>query len=152
MRDPVRSPARVPASSASSKPRKANNGFNGATLAVESKRDVTSSNHRCCAERRWLDACVREARKAGVQKHRLVAYVKRKYGSHISVFRLRSDGTFGCAVPCVWCQKELERFDIRVSFVGSDGRWCDGRVSDGTMPKPVLTAGQRRMLNKEFPL
>jgi hypothetical protein len=109
---------------------------------------VMSSNHRCCAERRWLDACVKEARKNGVAPHKTAAYIRRKFGSRISVFRFRHDGSFGCTVPCVWCQKELERFDITVSFVDDSGRWCDGRVSDGTLPKPVLTAGQRRMLNK----
>lgn len=134
----------MPSSAAPCKPRNCNNAFNGACDSIH----ITTSTHRCCAERRWLDACVREARKSGVPKHRLVAYVKRKFGSRISVFRFRHDGTLGCALPCAWCQKELERFDMKVTFVDSEGQWCDGRVSDGTLPKPVLTAGQRRMLRK----
>lgn len=106
------------------------------------------STHRCCAERRLLDSWVQQARRQGVPSHKMVAWVRRKFGTHISVFRYRHDGTLGCAVPCVFCQRELERYDMRVHCVDASGQWCDARCTDGTLPKPVLTAGQRRMFNK----
>ncbi len=106
------------------------------------------STHRCCAERRLLDSWVQQARRQGVASHKMVAWIRRKFGSNISVIRYRHDGSLGCAVPCVFCQKELERYDMRVHCVDSSGQWCDARCRDGTLPKPVLTAGQRRMLNK----
>ena len=111
-------------------------------------REMMMSTHRCCAERRLLDSWVQQARRQGVPSHKMVAWVRRKFGSNISVIRYRHDGTLGCAVPCVFCQKELERYDMRVHCVDSSGQWCDARCRDGTLPKPVLTAGQRRMLNK----
>lgn len=127
----------------------ATSGFNVANSEIKDTCDSgTSSTHRCCAERRLLDSWVQQARKQGVPSHKIVAWIRRKYGTHISVIRYRSDGSLGCAVPCVFCQKELERYDMRVHCVDASGQWMDARCSDGTLPKPVLTAGQRRMLNK----
>eukprot|EP00889_Picochlorum_renovo_P000260 jgi/Picre1/27290/NNA_000259.t1 len=40
------------------------------------------------------------------------------------------------------------KYDMRVHCVDASGQWMDARCSEGTLPKPVLTAGQRRMLNK----
>lgn len=100
----------------------------------------------CCC--RLLDSWVHQAKRQGVPSHKIVTWIRRKIGTHISVIRYRSDGTMGCAVPCVFCQKELMRYDMRVHCVDSSGNWLDARLTDGNVPKPVLTAGQRRMLNK----
>lgn len=132
---------------------------------------AVSSNHRCCAERRLLDSWVGAARRHGVPSHKVVPWVRRKLGSAVVVLRFRGDGSLGCSVPCVLCQRELTRFDLQVHcFLGSpepgtavlgsrqDGGpggapasagtgWFSGRLSDIGAPTPVLTAGQRRTLN-----
>jgi hypothetical protein len=119
--------------------RKLNDGL-GPTIA---------STHRCCAERRLLDSWVQRARRQGVPPHKVISWIRRKFGTHISVLRYRSDGSLGCAVPCLFCQKELERYDMRVHCVDASGQWMEARCSEpGALPKPVLTAGQRRMFNK----
>lgn len=112
-----------------------------------------SSNHRCCAERRLLASWVQHARRHGVPSHKVVPWVRRKLGPTVVVLRFRGDGSLGCSVPCVLCQRELTRFDLSVCcFVGQDGAdgepcWYRGRLTDEGAPTPVLTAGQRRTLN-----
>ncbi|KAK9831841.1 hypothetical protein WJX81_000528 [Elliptochloris bilobata] len=102
------------------------------------------SNHRCCAERRLLESYVAEARKHGVRPHQVVLWVRRKLGAHISVWRKRSDGTFGCATPCVLCQRELKRYDLRV-HCSQDTGWFVGRLSEAGAPQAQLTTAQRRL-------
>ena len=116
------------------------------------------------------------ARRHGVPQHKVVPWVRRKLGPSVVVVRFRGDGSLGCSVPCVLCQRELTRFDLKVhcflggststpgggdgsggcqaggSEAGGDGdgggpRWFCGRMSDVGAPTPVLTAGQRRTLN-----
>lgn len=111
-----------------------------------------SSNHRCCAERRLLDSWVDAARRHGVPPHKVVPWVRRKLGPSVVVLRFRGDGTLGCSVPCVLCQRELTRFDLQVHcYLGAEAsggaQWFTGRLSDEGAPAPVLTAGQRRTLN-----
>jgi len=106
---------------------------------------LTAKEVHCC---RLLDSWVHQAKRQGVPSHKIVSWIRRKFGTHISVVRYRSDGSMGCAVPCVFCQKELMRYDMRVHCVDSSGNWLDARLTDGNVPKPVLTAGQRRMFNK----
>ena len=74
--------------------------------------------------------------------------MRRKLGANILVIRQRSDGSLGCAAPCVLCQKELLRFDLRVHCPLGDGGFFSGKLSDSGAPKPSLTAGQRRLLKK----
>lgn len=81
--------------------------------------------------------------------------MRRKLGPAVVVLRFRGDGQLGCSVPCVLCQRELQRFDLSVHcYLGGDGapgerQWFRGRLSDVGAPTPVLTAGQRRTLNLE---
>ena len=72
--------------------------------------------------------------------------MRRKLGGDVTVVRRRSDGTLGCAAPCVYCQRELLRFDLRVHCSLGGGAFFSGRLSEAGAPKPTLTAGQRRML------
>lgn len=120
------------------------------------------------------------ARRHGVPSHKVVPWVRRKLGPAVVVLRFRGDGSLGCSVPCVLCQRELNRFDLQVHcFVGAgpggggtasggagsaastsasagaatagpEGEWFSGRLSDAGAPTPVLTAGQRRTLNLDL--
>ncbi len=94
--------------------------------------------------RRLLESYVAEARKHGVRPHQVTAWVRRKLGAHISVWRKRSDGTFGCATPCVLCQRELKRYDLRV-HCSQDTGWFVGRLSEEHAPQAQLTTAQRRL-------
>ena len=102
------------------------------------------------------------ARRHGVPAHKVVPWVRRKLGPTVVVLRFRNDGSLGCSVPCVLCQRELTRFDLQVHcFLGAGasghggtadagngtGQWFSGRLSEPGAPTPVLTAGQRRTLN-----
>lgn len=62
------------------------------------------------------------------------------------VWRLVEGNQVACASPCVMCQKELIRFDIRVHCLRKDGTWFSGRLDDQGAPEAVLTSGQRRNL------
>jgi hypothetical protein len=63
------------------------------------------------------------------------------------VWRCRSDGSLGCATPCLLCRRELLRFDLRVHCPLDNGTWFRGRLDEGGAPPPALTSGQRRQLN-----
>ena len=95
---------------------------------------------------RLLESYVAEARKHGVRPHQVTLWVRRKLGAHISVWRKRSDGTFGCATPCVLCQRELKRYDLRV-HCSQDSGWFVGRLSEAGAPAPQLTTAQRRLFS-----
>lgn len=78
----------------------------------------------------------------------VVRFVRRKLGADVAVVRQRSDGSLGCAAPCIFCQRELRRFDLRVHCSLGGGRFFSGRLTDCGAPAPTLTGGQRRMLNR----
>lgn len=107
---------------------------------------ATSSSHRCCAERRLLDSWVVKARRRGLGAHQIVTWVRRKVGAHVTVFRTLADGSLGCAAPCLLCQRELLRFDLRVHCSLAPERWWSGRLTDDSAPRGKLTARQRMMM------
>jgi hypothetical protein len=116
----------------------------------------SSADVRCpstCKRCRLLDTWVAAARRHGVPQHKVVPWVRRKLGPAVVVLRFRGDGQLGCSIPCVLCQRELQRFDLSVHcYLGDTGddqerRWFCGRLTDEGAPAPVLTAGQRRTLN-----
>ena len=76
----------------------------------------------------------------------MVSWIRRKLGGHIIVIRFRSDGSLGCTVPCVFCQKELMKYDISIHCVTTSGTWYRGRLNDANAPEACFTTGQRRML------
>ena len=80
---------------------------------------------------------------------KVVSWIRRKIGGHISVVRYRSDGTLGSAVPCVLCQRELKRFDLHVYCSIGGGDFFSGRLTEEGAPPAVLTAGQRRMWKRD---
>jgi hypothetical protein len=100
--------------------------------------------------RRLIQSYISAARRHGVPTHQVVSWVRRKLGADVVIIRQRSDGTLGCAIPCLFCQRELLRFDLRVHCSLSNGGFFSGRLTDRGAPKPTLTMGQRRMLNKDF--
>jgi hypothetical protein len=97
---------------------------------------------------RLLDGWVYEARKHGVPAHKTISWIRRKIGTDVAVIRIRADGSLGCAVPCVLCQRELLKYDLRVHCVEASGAWFSGKLTQAEAPPPVLTAGQRRMFKR----
>lgn len=98
--------------------------------------------------RRLLQTYMEAARRKGVPAHSVVVWVRRKLGAGVLVLRRRADGTLGCAAPCVWCARELLRFDLRVHCTLGGGGFFSGRLSETGAPCPGLTGGQKRMLGK----
>ncbi|KAL4443643.1 hypothetical protein ABPG75_011380 [Micractinium tetrahymenae] len=111
---------------------------------------AVQGTHRCCAERRLLDSYIRQGRRAGVPPHKLIAYVRRKLGSSIAVWRRTADGALACAAPCLFCARELRRFDLRVHCsLDGQGGWFSGRLSEPGAPPPLLTGGQESVLRRQ---
>ena len=92
---------------------------------------------------------MRQARKAGVPPHKQVAWVRRKLGSSVVVWRRTADGALACAAPCLFCNRELQKFDLRVLCTLGDGQWFSGRLSEEGAPTPALTGGQKKVLRKQ---
>jgi len=99
---------------------------------------------------RLLEEWTLQAKRHGVPSHKIVSWIRRKIGTHIAIIRYRSDGTLGCAVPCIFCQKELLKYDMHIHCPTASGGWFSGRLTDENAPKPVLTAGQRRMFKRDI--
>jgi hypothetical protein len=74
--------------------------------------------------------------------------VRRKLGADICVYRQLCDGTLGCATPCLLCQRELLRFDMRVHCSQTGTMWFSGRLSDAGAPLSQLTGMQRRTIGR----
>lgn len=100
-----------------------------------------ASTHRCCAERnllaRWIVCAVRH----GVRPHRVVAWVRRKSGGDVVIWR----GPGRCSVPCILCRRALEKFDMRVTCTDPSGGRFVGRLQDA--PRSKLTSGQTRLFS-----
>jgi hypothetical protein len=110
--------------------------------------DYACNDHRCCAERRLIAACVAEARRRGLPPHKVPGYVRRRLGGGVAVVRLRCDGSPGCSAPCTLCARELARYDLKVCCRLDDGVvWC-GRLTDPDAPPAKMTSGQRSGLKE----
>lgn len=117
-------------------------------MACEAPHGAQSSNHRCCAERRLLASWERQARQHGIPAHSITTWVRRKVGADVVVWRQLSDGSLGCATPCVLCHRVLVRYDLRVHCTLSGNTWFSGRMDAEDAPASKLTAGQRRLLGR----
>lgn len=95
---------------------------------------------------RLLDAWVLKARKHGVASHAQTAWVRRKLGGHLLVWRTTADGHLACATPCIYCRREIVRYDVTIHCSQSSTAWYSGRLSSSAAPLPQLTSGQRRNL------
>eukprot|EP01026_Neomeris_dumetosa_P078650 TRINITY_DN8521_c0_g1_i1.p2 TRINITY_DN8521_c0_g1~~TRINITY_DN8521_c0_g1_i1.p2 ORF type:complete len:152 (+),score=18.86 TRINITY_DN8521_c0_g1_i1:169-624(+) len=126
-----------------------NNNHNNHNPNATEPQHQSSSSHRCCAERKLLGSWMEVARKKGVPAHKRVTWVRRKLGGDMAIWRITNDGNFGCAVPCIFCERMLRRFDMRVQCVTREGSWFVGRLGDEGAPSCVLTSSQRRGFEKE---
>lgn len=108
-----------------------------------------TNTYRCCAERNVLDKWIRLAVKRGVAAHAIISWIRRKTGGTIVVKRYLFDNSLGCSVPCVFCRREIEKYDLVVTCTGRSGDKFEGRINDPEFPPSVLTLGQRRMLTTE---
>jgi len=116
--------------------------------AAAGKIEATST-HRCCAERNVFDKWVRLAIKQGVPPHAIISWIRRKSGGVIVVERYLHDNTPACSIPCVFCRKEIQKYDfiVKCTVRTGDDAPFEGRLSDPTSPPSCLTCGQRRMLS-----
>lgn len=103
------------------------------------------------AERRLLDAWSRQARKHGLKSHQIATWIRRKAGPEMTVWRHRMDGTLGCATPCLLCQRELVRLDIKVNCSQPDSTWFSGRLDEPGAPCSKMTNGQLKLLLGQSP-
>ena len=104
---------------------------------------IMSSNFKLCAERRLLNEWIRDARKHNIAEHQIIQWILRKTGGKIYVWRIVSDGSFSCAVPCVFCKKELLVFGVKVICPLKSGGWFAGDLREPDAPTSKLTNGQR---------
>lgn len=109
---------------------------------------MATNDHLCCAERNLVSKIHAAATRHGVPMHKRVAWMRRKFGGHMTVWRPLSDGTLGCSIPCVICRKVLLRMHVTVHAVMSDGAtWFHGQLSDQGTPRSKPTSGQVRKLH-----
>ncbi|MEW5306532.1 MAG: hypothetical protein WDW36_008990 [Sanguina aurantia] len=105
---------------------------------------VTGGSGTATCKRLLLDSLTREARRHGFRSHHVIAFVRRKAGPDLSVWRQLSDGAVGCAAPCVLCHRAICNFGLRVHCPLLDGTWFSGRLTDDGAPPGVATSGQAR--------
>ena len=110
----------------------------------------TKSNPQCCAERRLLKNWMVQAKKKGVPSHHTVCWIRRKMGPNIVTWRLTSDGTHGCSVPCVYCRQEIIKFRLRVTCCVGNNKWFCGYLTDHDAPESKLTSGQVASLRNKI--
>lgn len=91
-----------------------------------------------------MNAWIAKASKAGVPRHQVVHWIRRKAGTEITIWRQLADGSLGCSVPCVVCAGVLAHFDLRVTCMVGSGEWYSGRLTDPGAPEVKPTSGQRR--------
>ena len=95
---------------------------------------------------RLIENCVTEARRRGIQPHKVAAYVRRRLAGGICIVRMRSDGSPGCSIPCTLCAKELVKYDLKVCCRLASGEVFYGRLTDPDAPSAKVTGGQRNWL------
>jgi hypothetical protein len=89
---------------------------------------------------------VERARRQGLRNHQVVTWVRRKVGPNITVWRQHKDGSLACATPCLFCCRELARFDLKVHCSQGAGEWFIGKLEEPTAPEVRPTAGQIRTI------
>lgn len=99
-----------------------------------------------------MDSWVQEARRHGVEKQKVVTWVRRKLGGDVLVWRFTADGCLAMATPCTLCCRELLRFDLRVHCSLGPDSWYSGRLNEAQAPQVGLTSGQRRRFDRPQPL
>jgi hypothetical protein len=110
------------------------------------------TTHVCtAAERRLLECWVQQARRHGLRPHQYRTWIRRKTGPDLVVWRHRHDGTLGCATPCIFCQRELLRYDLRVHCSQSPSEWFSGRLDEEHAPQCKPTAGQMKLMFGQSP-
>lgn len=87
-----------------------------------------------------------EARRRGVQAHKVPGYVRRRLGGGVAILRFRADGTPGCSAPCTLCARELLKYDLKVACLLESGEVFMGRLTDPGAPTSKITGGQRAWL------
>jgi hypothetical protein len=102
---------------------------------------VTNDIH-CCAERNLFKETIFQARRKGVASYKVIAWIKRKHGSDLTVWRERVDGTLGCSIPCSYCKKVIEQFGMRVHVLVDEDNWYHGYLDEENAPVSKLTSGQ----------
>ncbi|KAG2490482.1 hypothetical protein HYH03_011111 [Edaphochlamys debaryana] len=104
------------------------------------------SDHRACAERRLIDSWAAEARRHGQRPHQVAAWIRRKAGPRVAVWRRLQDGSLGVSVPCVCCRQLLTHLGLSVCCVTAGGGWWGGRLDEPGAPESKPTSAQRRLL------
>jgi hypothetical protein len=89
---------------------------------------------------------VAEARRRGVQAHKVPGYVRRRLGGGVAILRFRADGSPGCSAPCTLCARELLKYDLKVACLLESGEVFMGRLTDPGAPPSKITGGQRAWL------
>jgi len=119
---------------------------NNVNYQDESASSLHSVNdHTCCAERNLLQEQIKCANKHCVKPCKFGEWIRRKFGCHMTVWRTRGDGSFGCSTPCVLCRKELLRYNIYIHVMTVDNEWYHGRIAGADAPPSKPTNSQVKL-------
>ena len=89
---------------------------------------------------------MKAAAKHGIPRAQRIAWVRRKFGGHMVVWRERGDGTLGCCTPCVLCRIAILAHDMAVHVLTADATWYHGKLSSPSAPASKATSGQARSM------
>lgn len=106
---------------------------------------ATVSSHRCCAERNLLDYWKHVAIKHGIGRHRIIPWIKRKL-RHIHIFRISGDGDLCKSYPCIFCRREIEKYDLHCTCIDASGN-INHKLRAEQLPRTVFTSSQKKLFN-----
>ena len=118
--------------------------------STKNGRISIQSNHRCCAERLLINKYERIAIVNGVQKHKIIPWVRRKMKGKIVIWRELRTGERSCSFPCVMCRKVLEKYDMKIQCTLWDGTEYMDRMTECCIAS-AFTTSQKKMFKKEYP-
>jgi hypothetical protein len=88
--------------------------------------------------------------KCGVPRHSIIAWMRRKHGSKITVWRRLASGDLGCTIPCVLCAKKLVQFDFQVVCPLDNQTIWSGKLTDVDAPVSKPTSRQAQTIFKKI--
>ena len=100
-------------------------------------------NQKLCAERRLVEHLKHQAAVAGVQRHSVARWVRRRAGT-LRIERFDASGKSACSLPCILCRRVLDALGLRWIALTRDGQM----VTESDAPQSELTRKQKMIFCK----
>ena len=97
----------------------------------------TGSNCHNCAERNLINIFYKASIKHNVTSYKRTVWIYKRM-KKITVL----NSTGGPSIPCIYCKKELDKYNPIITYKNCEGNWISERSHDITESK--MTSGQRK--------